>query len=264
MKKYNTNFKVGDLVEIVANTTEHKFDMNEVARIKRIGPNDYMAEKLDGSDYWYIDDNDAVLSTYVEKCGFNKPKGSIIKNNKINLKMKKSIKEAAEQLIKTNGSTTTLEIKTKLRTDLPFNYWTQSNISDVMSEYSNSGAFDFSDNGTYRTYSFPVVKKSITKKVVVTKKSVPTHVSGKITRKKALDLMKNNKGRFFTVTFVKQDGTNRVLNGQYVKGQNPSPAGYVLVKESGKLKTGQNPIRNVNLQTLKLLTIAGTTYKINK
>ena len=83
-----------------------------------------------------------------------------------------------------------------------------------------------------------------------------------ITRTKALEKMKNNKGHFFTVEFIKEDGSLRKLNGQYIKDQTQSPLGYVLVKEASKLKAGVNPIRNVNLQTLKSLKIGGTLHPV--
>jgi len=76
--------------------------------------------------------------------------------------------------------------------------------------------------------------------------------------------MKNNKGRFFTAVFAKKDGTTRTINCQYRKGQPASEFGYIQVNESGLLKTDPTKaIRQINMQTLKSLTIAGTRYVLN-
>lgn len=85
----------------------------------------------------------------------------------------------------------------------------------------------------------------------------------KISRRNALDLMKNSRGAFFTAVVTKKDKTKRVINGQFVKGQEPSELGYVKVKEAVKLKTGStSSIRHINLQTIEELRISGRKFKI--
>lgn len=83
-----------------------------------------------------------------------------------------------------------------------------------------------------------------------------------ISRTQALLLMQDNKGHFFTAEFRKQDNSVRKLNGQYVPGQKVNGLGYVLVKEASKMKSGVNPIRNVNMQTLSALKIGGIQYQV--
>jgi hypothetical protein len=94
--------------------------------------------------------------------------------------------------------------------------------------------------------------------------TVKTPKAKKISVTKALELMKNNKGRFFTSVFTNKAGETRVINGQYLSGQNPSELGYVKVREASKLKAKENSVRNVNLQTLSELKISGVIYKINR
>lgn len=178
-------------------------------------------------------------------------------------------------------------------------------VSDLFHELVGEGKFvSVGDNGTYQTYRSKNVQKATvalgealnkaskkgtgtTAQVIsslnpLTKKNPTTttgilSVSGspitgagkipsnKISRTKALDLMKNNKGHFFTVQFIKQDGSLRTLNGQYVKGQNPSPLGFILVKEAKLMKSNaKEQIRNVNIQTLRSLKISGNSYSIKK
>lgn len=174
---------------------------------------------------------------------------------------------AAKQLCIPNNKVTTLEIKNYLRKTFPNKKCTQDFVSKTMADYSNGGSFSYTDNGTYRVYSqvlSGVITPSTSVNVQITKNQNKKIMTTKrISRKKALELMKLSKGRFFTVEFTKKDGENRVLNGQYMSGQKDNNS-YVLLKESGKLKLGENPIRNVNLDTLKTIKISGETYRIRK
>lgn len=204
----------------------------------------------------------------------------IINNNKnsnnmstqFNQLMKTEVLKAAQTLAKANNTFTTLELKVKLRKEVPNFYWTQATVSSIMDELAKEGKFNYKDNGTYRIYSDPTVKiankpvakSTVAVKKVTTSKTLNMANAKKISRKKALELMENSKGRFFTVEFVKQDGSLRLLNGQYVKDQKKSALGYILMKESSKLKANvKEPIRNVNIQTLKALKISGQVYKVN-
>jgi hypothetical protein len=141
-------------------------------------------------------------------------------------------------------------------------------------DLANLNKFIFVNNGTYRIYSTPAMEwlKAVSKPRQTTaplKKQVvlPSLSKGrqtpKITRAKALEMMKNNKGRFFTVTFMKKDNTERTLNGIYVKDQTPSPLGYIIMKEAKLMKSGaKEQIRNINLQTLISIKIKGSTYQV--
>lgn len=56
-------FKIGDICEVCEVINGHKFEIGEHVRIVDIYPEeeDYAAEKLDGSDYWYVDDEEIEL-----------------------------------------------------------------------------------------------------------------------------------------------------------------------------------------------------------
>jgi len=68
--------------------------------------------------------------------------------------------------------------------------------------------------------------------------------------------MKASSGKFFTVTFNKNDGATRTMNGSVRAKQFMSSQGYVLVKEGGK------NFRSVNPRTISALKIAGTYYQV--
>jgi len=82
-----------------------------------------------------------------------------------------------------------------------------------------------------------------------------------ISKSKAYELMTNNKGRFFTVEFTKKKGQERVMNCQALKEQT-SNLGYLKVKEASLMRKGENAVRNVNMQTISGLKIAGRKYKV--
>jgi hypothetical protein len=84
-----------------------------------------------------------------------------------------------------------------------------------------------------------------------------------ISKKKALDLIQNNKGRFFTATFVKKtDGSVRVMNAQYLPGQTIS-GDTVKVKDAALCRSNPgNCIRSFDLSTVHQIKIGGNLYKI--
>lgn len=51
---YEYEFSVGDIVEVVANNSDHDFEIGEHVRIKGTDEDGYIAEHLDGSDWWYL------------------------------------------------------------------------------------------------------------------------------------------------------------------------------------------------------------------
>lgn len=193
--------------------------------------------------------------------------------NKVQNKMKKmkdAVLNTAKQLLVPHNTVTTLELKLQLRKDYPLFYWNQVTVSQHMDEFAKKGVFTYADNGTYRVYSDPTlvivkVNKRKTKVAVPVAKTTPIVKTTKtklpsITRNKALNLMQNNKGHFFTALFVKKDGTDRKINCQY---QSVTAAGYIQVTDMAlRKKDPNNCIRNINLKTLKEIKIAGTFYKV--
>ena len=85
-----------------------------------------------------------------------------------------------------------------------------------------------------------------------------------IGRTQALELIKNNKGKFFTAVYITKKDKLRTINCQYLKDQGVSELGYVKVVENVKLKNKEQGIRNLNLQTLQLLKIGGKVFNVGK
>lgn len=190
--------------------------------------------------------------------------------------MEGAVLEIAQKLLIPNNTVTTLEIKTALIAAYPNIAWNQKYVSDTMMKIANSSEFTYVDNGTYRIYSKIVVKTVPSAKATPTTKvkTAPTS-GGTISRTKALEMMKGNKGHFFTATFQKKAakgktvGEMRTINCQYMTQQKDTPLGYIKVKEGKLLKQVKNSngnendaIRSINLQTLVALKIANKIYKV--
>lgn len=184
--------------------------------------------------------------------------------------MRNATYTVAQELLKPNNTVTDVEIKAKLINDYPDFYWSQERVTLFMNEYAKKGLFTYKDNSTYRTYSDPLI--SIIRKVIgakpkkvakkVTKKAKVAPVP-KISRMTALKLIENNKGHFFTATFIKKDNSTRLINCRYLKDQTNSHLGYVKVIDEKLRKLNPNDCtRQINLQTLTDLNIAGKTYKV--
>lgn len=80
-------------------------------------------------------------------------------------------------------------------------------------------------------------------------------------------LILKNKGKFFSVDFIKKDGSLRTINGivgikEGHTGHNPvaHKMEYVTVVEN--LAGGEYRHRNVNVNTIKRLAVAGRVYKV--
>lgn len=94
----------------------------------------------------------------------------------------------------------------------------------------------------------------------------PETPAGSITKEQAKQLIKDTKGKFFTVTFIKKDGTTRVMNARlgvkvYLKGgelpYNPDEKGLIPVYD---VKTGG--YRMVNVNTITKLKIGNNEYNV--
>lgn len=77
-------------------------------------------------------------------------------------------------------------------------------------------------------------------------------------------MIKNNGSKFFGVTFVKKDGTERTLNGHVRKveghgGHNTTARfeKYVTIVLNEKDANGKEQFRNVNMETIVSLSIGG-------
>lgn len=154
--------------------------------------------------------------------------------------MEKLVFNTANKLLKPNNTITTLEIKLQLIKDYPQTKWVQNFVHDTMDYFYRQGLFVIvDDNGTYRTYSDPNYNpvfvdavatpvdqialgngytKSIDTSTDGTSNSSVSTVKTTIDKNKALNLMQNNRGHYFTA-FVNENGTVSVLNCQYIKNQ---------------------------------------------
>lgn len=166
--------------------------------------------------------------------------------------------ETARRLLTANNTVTTLEMKAELRIQYPDFYWSQADVSQWMDSLASENKYSYTSTGNYRIYSFykaPNTKTTNTKtKTVKTSKNVSGNV---INRAKALDMIKNNKGHYFTATWTKTDGTVRTLNCQYSKDLNKVASNFIKVK-SGTLAD----VKSINLNTLSELKIAGAVYTV--
>tara|TARA_R110001592_G_scaffold338422_2_gene625460 strand:+ start:596 stop:874 length:279 start_codon:yes stop_codon:yes gene_type:complete len=88
----------------------------------------------------------------------------------------------------------------------------------------------------------------------------------KISKVQAKDLIKSSQGKFINVKFTKKNGEDRSLTGRtgvhkYTTGEglkyNPDDYGLVTIYDNQKKN-----YRMVNLNTLRELTIQGTTHEV--
>jgi hypothetical protein len=94
----------------------------------------------------------------------------------------------------------------------------------------------------------------------------PSKPSGEIDKETAKELIFGTKGKFFTVTFIKKDGNERVMNARlgvkkYLKGgtlrYDPTLFNYITVFDMGI-----KDYRTVNANTIKNLKIGKNEYLI--
>lgn len=67
--------------------------------------------------------------------------------------------------------------------------------------------------------------------------------------------------RPFTVGFIKQDGTERLLRGRMVRPDNV--LGQSLVQDLDIQSIGQNPLRTVDHRSIKFLIVSNTFYGLS-
>jgi hypothetical protein len=91
-------------------------------------------------------------------------------------------------------------------------------------------------------------------------------IAGNLTKQQAEDMIKASKGKIFTVTFVKKDGSTRIMNARlgvkaYLQGgslpYNPEEKGLLPLFDI-QIKS----YRVINLKTITELTIGGNTYTV--
>jgi hypothetical protein len=97
-------------------------------------------------------------------------------------------------------------------------------------------------------------------------KDNPNFPNRTISKQEAAQVIKNSKGKYFTVSFTKKDGTNRIMNARlgvkvYLKGgtlpYNPDEKGLIPVFDA-KVKK----YRMININTINKLTIDKIEYTV--
>lgn len=94
----------------------------------------------------------------------------------------------------------------------------------------------------------------------------PDAPAGPISKAEAKQMIKDTKGKFFTVTFIKKDGTTRVMNARlgvkaYLKGgelpYDPEEKGLIPVYD---VKT--KDYRMINVNTITALKVGNNSYTV--
>lgn len=184
------------------------------------------------------------------------------------------LSEAAKLLIEQNGSTTTLDLKNYVRLVFPSTTWTQEEVSTMMdSFYKNQSilGLSYTYNGTYRKYytelntktvsstvsSTVTTKDTKTKKKVQSKKVSSKKVAKKkVSRSAAVEMIKETKGKFFGVTFIKTDGSERTLNCHVSSKDFMDNTGYI------RCTTSKGEIKRINPRTLISVSVGGVLTKV--
>jgi hypothetical protein len=86
----------------------------------------------------------------------------------------------------------------------------------------------------------------------------------KISKTEALKLLKESKGRFFTIFFTKSNNQERKINGTWIKDQKEKGLGNYIVRETKLLRSVKKDewVKSFNINRLKTLKINKTEYKV--
>ena len=188
---------------------------------------------------------------------------NILTKNQSEMKaMKDAVLKVARDLARANNTVTTLEIKTELRRDYPYYFWDQATVSNYMAQLAGDGIFNYTDNGTYRTYSLakaPATKTTSSAKtlnIVVTKSLGVSGSAGvvgtagtKSKKKKSKNILARNQVIFCTVSPKFQSvklASGKVVDKNTIRSQKKSPEGYIMPK----------------LHNVVEITVDGITYQV--
>lgn len=120
-----------------------------------------------------------------------------------------------------------------------------------------------------KRYQLSLRKKKIMEMLLedeIEQAETPTEPAGSISKTDAKTLIKATKGKFFTVTFIKKDGTTRVMNCRlgvkaYLKGgelpYDPELKGLIPVYDMGKQE-----YRMINTNTITNIKIGNKEFKV--
>jgi len=111
-----------------------------------------------------------------------------------------------------------------------------------------------------------LIKEQLKSILEAKKKKKAKEIAGSLTKQQAEDMIKASKGKIFTVTFIKKDGSIRVMNARlgvkaYLQGgslpYNPEEKGLLPLFDI-QIKS----YRVINLRTITELTIGKKTYEV--
>ncbi len=263
-----TKVKVGDSMELLSNKNSQScFKVGTILKVKQtsnaIGPYNGYVLATDGKNDNYVDLRDVRIERPIKAIAKKSPPISIIIDSPVNKgksekfeNPQKYIKDSEyeqylTELINRNKEMTVLQIKAAVKKRFPFTHdmlYTLWYIRACLIVLAIRNVISY--NQITSTAS-TLVKPKVAKAVKTT--------TNTISKTKAVSLIEASKGKFFTATFVKKDGTERTINCQYLS---TTSLGYLKVNELSKLKAGENPTRNLNSQTIKSLKIGGEFYKV--
>ncbi len=205
-----------------------------------------------GNDMFDVHDDEGTCINVSTKA-LHKPFIHSLNAVSIMTQQKDAVLAVAKRLAKANNTVTTLEIKTELRRDYPYYYWTQQAVSDYMAQFAGDGIFTYTDNGTYRIYSLasptsvaatagPVSTKVSSKLIGISK------VAGKVASKTPAPAVKRGRGRprkntglaIARGTILMYDVDSLVVDGKTVtkadiRAQKKSLAGYLTASKLAKV-----------------------------
>lgn len=146
----------------------------------------------------------------------------------------------AKALILENGTTTTKEIKERLRKEYPEEMWlTQENISKYMTQLVNKNLDYKADvSGDYRIFSYV---KPITVK----------------TRTEIVNAIKQSNKNFITILFEKKEGETRLIQCQIDQNKFISDLGYIKC-------TTKEGIKQVDPKKIMSVRIKGQEFVCKK
>ena len=97
---------------------------------------------------------------------------------------------------------------------------------------------------------------TVATKMVAKTTSTTSLKTVKVSRTKISELLRSNSGKFVTVVFTKQDGTDRKINGKASAKDYFTPLGYIKYMDS------KNNYKLVDPRTVKELHCSGVIYKV--
>jgi len=144
--------------------------------------------------------------------------------------------------------TTTLDIKNECRKRHPRDKFYQSDVSEIMEQIvmNKIPNLTFRDNGQYREY---YIDNSVSSQSSTTQNNVIT-----TSKKSMVELLRKNVGKFFGITFIKKDGSQRTLNGHMSDKNFINDLGYL------NIVTNKGDYKQVDPRKILEITINGNKY----